>query len=140
VDQRRPHVLGHFGEAPAFGQRDARRPGLLCLRRIVAPAGIQQREFCDPVCRLADDFQCDVSAHRKAGERKARRRGVQNAPRDRRHRLVACVVGDRHRPEAPKCWHLPRVQARRAIQTRHQDDGKTFSHENTPLLRFTTEN
>ena len=44
------------------------------LGRIGSGLGIDQRQFCHPIGRLAHDLEGDIAAHRMPGEREARRR------------------------------------------------------------------
>ena len=79
-------AVGHLGEAAGPGEFDAVPAAFGLFRRLGARTGIEQRQLRDPLRRLPHDLEGDVAAHRQAGERKTRRRGGQNAARDRRDR------------------------------------------------------
>ena len=101
--------------------------------------GIQQRQFCNTAGRQAHDLKRDIASHRQAGERETRRRGSQYSPRDRRHTVVAAVIGDRDRAELPKHGNLLGIKACRAIQSWNEDDRQRFcrqiGHENSSIVK-----
>ena len=111
-------MLGHFGVAAGFGKRDHDLRRSVCSG-VSARAPVSSSASLATRCRrLAHDLESDVAAHRQAGEREARRRRGQNAPGDRRHAVVAGVVGDHDRPEPPQRRDLLGIEPRRAGQTR----------------------
>jgi hypothetical protein len=59
-------------------------------------------------------------AHRQAGEREAFRRPVEKPPGDRRHGVVAGVVGDQDLAPGAKRGDLRLEKPRRAVQPRHE--------------------
>src|SRR5262249_35231858 len=78
--------------------------------------------------RVPHDCQSEVAAHREPGEGKARRRGGEDARRDRIHAVVAGVVSHLHRPESPQRGYLLRIEARGTVQPGNEDHGDHLSH------------
>ena len=109
---------------PAFASSIARPAAFGLLRRFRPRPGIQQREFRHALRRLPHDLEGDVTAHRQAGEREARRRGGQDAAGDRRDRVVAGVIGDRHRTKPPQRRNLLGIKPCRAVKPGNQNDGQ----------------
>src|SRR5437660_2320634 len=124
--------VGDFGIAAALGERDRGLAALGLFRRLGACAGIEERELRYTLRRLPHDFKGDVAAHRKAGEGKTRRRRGQNAPRDRCHAVVAGVVRDHNRAEAPQSWDLLGIKPSRTGQSGNKHAWQRFCHGKFP--------
>jgi hypothetical protein len=95
---------------------------------IGAGPGVDQRQFGDTFGRLPHDLEGDVTAHRMAGERKARRRLGQDPPGNRSDIVVADVVGDRHRPQPPQGRHHGAENPWRGSQARNEQDRHRIVH------------
>ncbi len=98
MDEYRKLQRRHLGESAGLGKRDLRLAPRGLLRRFGPRRGIEQRELGDALGRVPHDGQGEVAAHGKPGERKARRRGGEDAARDRVHAVVAGMVGNRTGP------------------------------------------
>jgi hypothetical protein len=69
--------------------------------RVRPRVAIHQRQPQYPLRRLPHDLQRDVAAHRMSGQRKTRRRLIENSLRDAAHAVVADVVGHHDRANPP---------------------------------------
>src|ERR1700730_5280959 len=101
MDEYRKLQRRHIGKSAGLDDRDLGLAPRSLLRRFGASRGVEQREPLDALGRVPHDGQGDVAAHREPGERKAWRRGGEDATCDRIHAVVAGVVGHLHRPESP---------------------------------------
>ena len=132
VHEEEKGFFGDFGKTSAFCLFHRRPPALGLFRSLGPCAGVKQRQLRHPLRRLPHDLEGDVTAHRQPRERETRRRCGKDAAGDRRHGVVAPVVGDRDRAEPPQHWNLLSVKARRTIQAGDQDDrqagGRTIGH------------
>ena len=111
-----------------LGECDHHLAPLGLLRGLGTRAGVEKRKLDHSLRRLAHDFESDVAAHRQSRERKPGRRCGQNAPRNRRHAVVASMVGNRDWPEPPQCGDLVRVKSRRAGQSRNEHNRQRVWH------------
>src|SRR5262249_23323610 len=78
--------------------------------------------------RWPEDGRAEEGAPRAPGSRMARRRGGEDARRERVHAVIAGVVGHLHRPESPQQGDLLRIEPRGTVQPRNEDHGQRFSH------------
>jgi hypothetical protein len=118
----------HFTESPASGERDLRAPRGTLLGSIRERARVEQRELRHTPGRLTQDLERDVTTHRQADQREARRSRGEDPSRHGAHAVVAGVVRDRHRPQAPQMRNLICVQPRRTQETRDQYGGNGLGH------------
>ena len=125
VDEDRKQAVGDFGKAAGLGEFDQRQTGCGLRREFGADPRIEDGELRHALRRLAHDLERDVAAERKAGERKARRRRGENAARNRRHRVIAGVIGHGNRTEPPQRRNLLGVKPRRAKKSGNQHNRQT---------------
>jgi len=116
-------------------ERDLRLAPRGLLRRFGSRRGVEQRGPLDALGRVPHDTQGEVAAHREPGERKARRRGGEDATRDRIHAVVAAVVGHLHRPESPQGGDLLRIEARGTVQPGNEDHRQRLGHLLAPTRK-----
>jgi hypothetical protein len=128
MHEQRKNQIRYLREAPFLGDLDLAKAPLGLLGHVGTRPGIEQRELGHPLRRLPHELECDVAAHREADQREARRRGVKDTGRDQAHAIVAGVASDLDRSESPERRYLIGVEARRAAQSGHQQNGYNLAH------------
>src|SRR5262249_23232 len=68
------------------------------------------------------------AANGQAGERRGGGGGGKEAPRDRRHAVIAGMISNRDRTEPPQCRDLVGVKPRRAGQSGNKHDRQRVWH------------